>query len=252
MTKKRKVVVPILACLGLGLASVTSAATFNTNFKEGYGQFVSKIDLWFPNEKNGMNVNYQASNIFRNSSVGAYLKAYKDTGNNTRGAWLQTTDKFPNGTVTEARCRVANYGNEVDEKYNWAGYWTLFDRVNELNNPHYYYENDIMETFDNGYFLNRYDYKSLDGLVAGKSNTYTGNSNVNLRRSWRNYKVSYGGSSASFNVQGGASVTHSGIYRAGNHRMIMQNRPWPTSLSSLPNWSTLARIECQWANIQTP
>lgn len=252
--KKRgtSAVLGVAVCLGLGITSAVNAATFNTNFRNGMGHFTNTAHYTFNNEKDGMNVAYQRGNVQRNNTVGVNVRASKTTGSNTTGGWVQTGSLFPNGTWTQANCRVANYGNEADEQNNWAAYWSLFDNVANSGQTFNYYENDIMETYGNGYFLNRYDTKSLAGVVGGESRQYTGTGNIGLRRTWRNYTASWTGSATSFTVQGGQNITLSGHMRGGNHRMIVQNRPWPGRLDNLSNNTALARLECRQVNIDTP
>lgn len=239
----------LLGALGLSVGAA-NGASFISDFNNNNGQF-GNANFLFRNEK-GQDVDYNARWFSRGGGV-ARLRTGRRTGVGAFGVWFQTQDMFPPGSFCVARCRV-----EGDSRFNWSAFWTLYDESRPQRARWHYFEQDVLETYPQGNFFNRYTVKDFNTnnivINPGELNAFNGQRYIDWRKSWRNYSVNWGRTSSTFNVDGpgGQSFVVQGIERGFNSRMILQNRPWGPDIRKLREWWDIGTLVVDNANGFTP
>ncbi len=234
--------------------SPVDAKAYRSNFDRNNGQFAVAV-FRFPREQAGMTVNYRRSYVKRSGGT-VRLQARRLRGRETSGTWFQTKSLFPSGSICEAVCRVRGGGPAA---WNWAAFWTLYDRVSQSRDQNKYYEQDVLETFPDGNFFNRYTVKNPSNnqirIQRGELNEIRNGKVKRWRDVFRRYRVQWNDTASTFNVNGrdGRSMVVRGTRRAGvRHRMILQNRPWGKTVGKTPENAFLANLVSDRADGFTP
>lgn len=244
---KGAILTGVLALCGVEARGGAFVSDFNNN-----NGFFNNANFLFRGEK-GMDVDYNGRWFSRGGGV-VRLRTGRRIGNGAFGVWFQTADLFPSGAFCVSRCRV-----EGNSFYNWSAFWTLYDQARETSNNWQYYELDVLETYPQGNFFNRYTFKNPNTnevqIQPGELNAFNGRRYQDWRKSWRNYSVNWGDTSATFNVDGGGGqqFVASGAQRSGfRQRMILQNRPWGPDIGKLRQWWDIGTLVSDSAAGYTP
>ncbi len=235
-------------------SSPVDAKAYRSNFDRNNGQFEAAA-FRFDREQAGMTVNYRRNLIKRGNGL-VRVQTRRLRGRNTNGAWFHTRSLFPSGSSCEAVCRVRGRGSSAN---NWAAFWTLYDRAIETNDQNQYYEQDVLETFPDGNYFNRYTVKNPSNnqirIQRGEINPITTRRAFRWRNIFRRYRVQWGDTSSTFSVdgRGGRRLVIRGNRRANvKQRMILQNRPWGATLDRTPQNTNLANLVSDRADGFTP